>query len=140
MSQAGIATTAAKIPLEGLFGTPDTRVPFLFVDPSSTGFWENARERLQRAEYASRLSAAKAFADHVRDDPRVQELWYDDAREDATLTLIVESATLEEELFFEAALAAVLAQRSEPFHGFLRVYSTAPGVPSHAREGVPLLP
>jgi hypothetical protein len=140
VTETGIATSGPNITLEELVGYPDTRVPFLFVDPSATRFWENARDSLQRADQSQRTAVARAFAERVRDDPRVREVWYADAEDDAYLTLIVSSATLDEELLFEAALAAVLEQAGQSFPGFLRVYAVDDGVPEIAREGIQLLP
>jgi hypothetical protein len=98
------------------------------------------KETVRDAEATGRWAIARAFAEHVRDDPRVREVWYDDAPDDAALTLIVTQASLDEELHFEAILSAVMDSIDHPFGGFLRIYAEDHGVPDNVRVSARLLP
>lgn len=98
------------------------------------------KETVRDAEATGRWAIARAFSSHIRDDARVLEVWYDDAPDDATLTLIASHASLDDELHFEAILSAAIDAIDHPFGGFLRVYAEDEGIPDHARAGKRLLP
>jgi len=119
--------------------TADRRVRVV-VFPSSTGLTlSEMRERVQKADTDARAATAREFAERVSATPFVKEVWLDDSGRTAVVRVIVEGATLDNELELEAVFTAMLAGRPR-FDGYLNIHALKERDPTEARYGSRLFP